>query len=136
MRIPGLVFMMTAAAFAACRPAPAPPPAPAPEPEVLPTPIVVPTPPPTRVLLQHLVDSVLAAPMWRNARWGILMVDAERGDTLVTHDADRLFMPASNQKLLTGAIALTTLGPDYRWRTPVLLHLLATGAAAAIAACT
>ena len=122
MRIPGLVFMMTAAAFAACRPAPAPPPAPAPEPEVLPTPIVVPTPPPTRVLLQHLVDSVLAAPMWRNARWGILMVDAERGDTLVTHDADRLFMPASNQKLLTGAIALTTLGPDYRWRTPVLLH--------------
>jgi D-alanyl-D-alanine carboxypeptidase/D-alanyl-D-alanine-endopeptidase (penicillin-binding protein 4) len=122
MRIPGLVFMFTAAAFTACRPAPAPPPAPAPEPEVLPTPIVVPTPPPTRVLLQHLVDSVLAAPMWRNARWGILMVDAERGDTLVTHDADRLFMPASNQKLLTGAIALTTLGPDYRWRTPVLLH--------------
>jgi D-alanyl-D-alanine carboxypeptidase/D-alanyl-D-alanine-endopeptidase (penicillin-binding protein 4) len=121
MRIRALLAL-TVGAFAACRPAPAPPPALAPEPEVLPTPIIVPSPPSARVVLQQLVDSVLAAPMWRNARWGILMVDAERGDTLVTHDADRLFMPASNQKLLTGAIALTTLGPDYRWRTPVLLH--------------
>jgi len=65
---------------------------------------------------------VLAAPMWRNARWGLLIVDAERGDTILSNDADKLFMPASNEKLLTGAIALQTLGPDYRWRTPVLLH--------------
>ena len=72
--------------------------------------------------LQHTVDSIVAAPMWRNARLGILVVDPETGDTLVSHDADRLFMPASNQKLLTGAIATTVLGPDYRWRTPVLLH--------------
>jgi D-alanyl-D-alanine carboxypeptidase/D-alanyl-D-alanine-endopeptidase (penicillin-binding protein 4) len=73
-------------------------------------------------VLQGLVDSVLAAPMWRNARWGMLVVDAERGDTLVTHDADRLFMPASNQKLLTGAIAMQRLGPDFRWRTPTFLR--------------
>jgi len=79
-------------------------------------------PPTTRAIVQGIVDSVLAAPMWRNARWGMLIVDAERGDTLVSHDADRLFMPASNQKLLTGAIALQRLGPDFRWRTPVLLH--------------
>lgn len=72
--------------------------------------------------LQHTVDSIVGAPMWRNARLGILVVDPETGDTLVSHDADRLFMPASNQKLLTGAIATTVLGPDYRWRTPVLLH--------------
>ncbi|GAB1344684.1 D-alanyl-D-alanine carboxypeptidase/D-alanyl-D-alanine endopeptidase [Gemmatimonas sp.] len=73
-------------------------------------------------LLRHTVDSVVAAPMWRNARLGILVVDPESGDTLASHDADRLFMPASNQKLLTGAIATTLLGPDFRWRTPVLLH--------------
>ena len=77
--------------------------------------------PGTRDTLQYLVDSVLAAPMWRNARWGILLVDAERNDTILSHDADRLFMPASNQKLLTAAIALQHLGPDFRWRTPVLL---------------
>lgn len=81
-----------------------------------------PAAPTTQSIVQGIVDSVLAAPMWRNARWGLLIVDAERGDTMLTHDADRLFMPASNQKLLTGAIALQTLGPDYRWRTPVLLH--------------
>ena len=78
--------------------------------------------PTTAMVLQGIVDSVLAAPMWRNARWGMLIVDAERGDTIVSHDADRLFMPASNQKLLTAAIAAQTLGVDYRWRTPVLLH--------------
>jgi D-alanyl-D-alanine carboxypeptidase/D-alanyl-D-alanine-endopeptidase (penicillin-binding protein 4) len=78
--------------------------------------------PTTRAILQGIVDSVLAAPMWSNARWGLLIVDAERGDTILSNDADRLFMPASNEKLLTGAIALQTLGPDYRWQTPVLLH--------------
>lgn len=82
---------------------------------------VVPTPG-VREVLRGIADSVLAAPMWRNARWGMLVVDPERGDTLLSHDADRLFMPASNQKLLTGAIALEVLGPDYQWRTPVLLH--------------
>lgn len=79
-------------------------------------------------VLRYTVDSVVAAPMWRNARLGILVVDPESGDTLVSHDADRLFMPASNQKLLTGAIATTLLGPEFRWRTPVLLHGVQRGA--------
>jgi D-alanyl-D-alanine carboxypeptidase/D-alanyl-D-alanine-endopeptidase (penicillin-binding protein 4) len=97
--------------------------APRPEPAaaVLMPPASAPSPT-TQGILQGIVDSVLAAPMWRNARWGLLIVDAERGDTILSNDADKLFMPASNEKLLTGAIALQTLGPDYRWRTPVLLH--------------
>lgn len=85
-------------------------------------PAAVVRPPNVREVLRGIADSVLAAPMWRNARWGMLVVDAQRGDTLLSHDADRLFMPASNQKLLTGAIALEVLGPDHQWRTPVLLH--------------
>jgi D-alanyl-D-alanine carboxypeptidase/D-alanyl-D-alanine-endopeptidase (penicillin-binding protein 4) len=84
--------------------------------------------PTTQALLQAYVDSVRAAPMWRNARWGILLVHPARGDTLLALDADRLFMPASNQKLLTGAIALERLGPTYRWQTPVLLHGVQRGA--------
>lgn len=79
-------------------------------------------PPSTKQRVQYTIDSIVSAPMWRNARLGILVVDPEAGDTLVSHDADRLFMPASNQKLLTGAIATTLLGPEFRWRTPVLLH--------------
>jgi D-alanyl-D-alanine carboxypeptidase/D-alanyl-D-alanine-endopeptidase (penicillin-binding protein 4) len=72
--------------------------------------------------VRALADSVLRAPAWSNARWGILIVDAASGDTIVSHDADKLFMPASNQKLLTAAIALQHLGPDFTWQTPVLLH--------------
>jgi serine-type D-Ala-D-Ala carboxypeptidase/endopeptidase (penicillin-binding protein 4) len=79
-------------------------------------------PPKAREIVRHLADSAIGAPMWRNARWGVLIVDPASGDTLFAHDADRLFMPASNQKLLTGAVALQVLGPDYRWRTPVLLR--------------
>ncbi len=97
-------------------------PVPAVRPEPTPPPIALAPAPTTRQRLRGVLDSVLAAPMWRNARWGILVVDPVAGDTLVSHDADRLFMPASNQKLLTGAIAVERLGPDYRWRTPVLLQ--------------
>lgn len=72
--------------------------------------------------LRATTDSIVASPAFRNARWGILLVDPARSDTLLSVDPDRLFMPASNQKLLTGAAALLTLGPSYRWRTPVLLE--------------
>lgn len=101
------------------QPEPAPPP-------VNPSPVVV-AAPTTKALVQAFVDSVKAAPMWRNARWGMLVVDPVRGDTLVALDADRIFMPASNQKLLTAAIAMERLGPDFRWRTPVLLAGRARG---------
>jgi len=83
---------------------------------------VVSEPPSFGETMRALADSAASAPMWRNARWGMLIVDVTSGDTLVSRDADRLFMPASNQKLLTAAIAVQQLGLDYRWRTPVLLR--------------
>jgi len=63
---------------------------------------------------------MLAAPDTRHARWGVLIVDPERGDTLYSHDAGKLFVPASNMKLVTAAVALEALGPDYRYPTPIL----------------
>lgn len=59
---------------------------------------------------------ILAAP-FRNAHWGVLVIDPQTGDTIYSRNAGKLFMPASNQKLITGAAALTLLGPDYRFRT-------------------
>jgi serine-type D-Ala-D-Ala carboxypeptidase/endopeptidase (penicillin-binding protein 4) len=61
---------------------------------------------------------VQAAPVDKG-EWGLLVVDAVTGETLYEKNADKYFVPASNMKLLTTALALDTLGPDYRFRTTV-----------------
>jgi D-alanyl-D-alanine carboxypeptidase/D-alanyl-D-alanine-endopeptidase (penicillin-binding protein 4) len=50
----------------------------------------------------------------------VVVQSLDNGQVLYRRNAERLFMPASNQKILTGAVALARLGPDFRWRTPVL----------------
>jgi serine-type D-Ala-D-Ala carboxypeptidase/endopeptidase (penicillin-binding protein 4) len=71
----------------------------------------------SRAALQTYADSLIADPMFRTAHWGVLVVDPGTGDTLYSRNAGKLFMPASNQKLLTGATALAQLGPDFRFVT-------------------
>ena len=71
----------------------------------------------TRGVLRASIDSLVNDPMFRNANWGVLIVEPTSGDTLYSRNAGKLFMPASNQKLLTGAVALAQLGPDYRFST-------------------
>jgi len=72
--------------------------------------------------LRAAIDSMADAPEFANAHWGILIVDPERGDTLYSRNAGKLFMPASNMKILTSATALTLLGPDYRYQTTFAAH--------------
>lgn len=71
------------------------------------------------VALRHAVDSMVSAPQFRSAQLGILVVDPVSGDTLVSHNAGKLFIPASNQKILTGAVALQLLGPGFRFSTTI-----------------
>ena len=49
--------------------------------------------------------------------WGLLIVDAQTGETLFEQNADRYFVPASNMKLFATALALAKLGPEYRFHT-------------------
>lgn len=96
------------------------------EPQPLHPPVLV--PPSAREVFRASVDSMVADVQWKNAHWGILIVDPERGDTLYAHNADKLFMPASNQKIVTGAVGLSQLGPEFQWRTAVELRGVTSGA--------
>jgi D-alanyl-D-alanine carboxypeptidase/D-alanyl-D-alanine-endopeptidase (penicillin-binding protein 4) len=51
--------------------------------------------------------------------WGILIVDAKDAHLLFAENADRYFVPASNMKLFTTALALATLGPDFKFKTTI-----------------
>jgi D-alanyl-D-alanine carboxypeptidase/D-alanyl-D-alanine-endopeptidase (penicillin-binding protein 4) len=72
-----------------------------------------------REALRHAIDSLVSDPRFENAHLGVLIVNPETGDTLYSRNAGKLFMPASNQKILTSAVALAQLGPDYRYHTVI-----------------
>jgi D-alanyl-D-alanine carboxypeptidase/D-alanyl-D-alanine-endopeptidase (penicillin-binding protein 4) len=62
-------------------------------------------------------DALLGPAPASKGEWGLLVVDAEKGETLYEQNADKYFAPASNMKLFSTALALAKLGPDFRFRT-------------------
>ena len=56
----------------------------------------------------------------RSGTWSASVLSLSRGDTLFANNADVPVLPASTMKLLTAAIALERLGPNYRFSTDVL----------------
>lgn len=56
----------------------------------------------------------------RSGTWSSSVISLSRGDTLFAANADIPVLPASTMKLLTAAIALDRLGPNYRFSTDVL----------------
>lgn len=71
----------------------------------------------SRAQLKHEIDSLVAQREFRDAHFGVLVVDPDKGDTLYSLNAGKLFMPASNMKIVTGSASLAQLGPDYTYRT-------------------
>lgn len=65
------------------------------------------------------VEAALAEAQADKGYWAVLVTDADTGETLYTLNAHRYFTPASNTKLFTTALAMATLGPDYRFRTSI-----------------
>ena len=62
-------------------------------------------------------EALLATTPTSKGEWGLLVVDAESGETLYEQNADKYFVPASNMKLFATALALAKLGPEYRFHT-------------------
>lgn len=82
-----------------------------------------PTPSPgqasTTANLVDKINAFIQAPAYKQAHWGLLVLDLKSGESLYEHDADKLFVPASVTKLYSVAAALDALGADYRFETPV-----------------
>jgi len=71
--------------------------------------------------LASKIEKLMASsPAARSAFWGIQMVDLASGKTLYEQNPGHFFMPASNTKLFTTALALTRLGPDFTFSTRIV----------------
>jgi D-alanyl-D-alanine carboxypeptidase/D-alanyl-D-alanine-endopeptidase (penicillin-binding protein 4) len=94
---------------AACTPAsPTVSPAPQPAPAVA-----------ARPSIAGALDSIFNDTAFASAHWGVLVRSLESGETLYARNAGRMFVPASNMKIVTAAAALEGLGPDYRYTTRI-----------------
>ena len=83
---------------------------------------VAPPPGPARAAdsperLRADLDRIFDDPNFALAQWGVEILSLDRGDLLYARNAGKLYMPASNNKVLTSAVALVRLGPDFRWTT-------------------
>ena len=70
--------------------------------------------------LASAVDRVLDSYGDDRNSWGINIRSLATGEDLYSLNADNLFMPASNLKLIVTAAALDRLGPDFTYVTSVL----------------
>ena len=89
------------------------------EPITAPEPIVVGPPPRPVQVLQAEIDTLLADPAFANAHWGVMVQSVETGEIMYRHNQRKLFMPASNMKVVTASVALAQLGADHRFRTRI-----------------
>ncbi len=66
--------------------------------------------------MQQKIEALLAQKEFSNVQFGISITDAG-GGKLFSFNENASLIPASNQKLLTGACGLLHFGPDYRFKT-------------------
>lgn len=69
--------------------------------------------------LSWVIDSLMARPELAGAKIGILVESLATGEILYERNADEPLVPASNMKIVTGAVALSVLRPDFTFVTEV-----------------
>lgn len=66
-------------------------------------------------MLTEKIDSVFNDEMFANAFWGAKIISLSDSSVLYSRNENKLFMPASNEKILTTSTGLKVLGADFRY---------------------
>ncbi len=67
--------------------------------------------------LQQKIDNRFNDSLFAHAHWGALIKSLKTGKVWYERNSNKMFMPASNEKILSGSAALVTLGPDFTFTT-------------------
>ena len=70
--------------------------------------------------LRQDLSMIFTGRQMADAQWGVAIYSLDRNEFLFEQNAHKLYIPASNEKLITAAAALLRLGPEYRFKTRVL----------------
>ena len=63
------------------------------------------------------LDRIFSDRKFAGGYWGVQVYSLDHSEILYARNPSSLFIPASNNKIITAAVALLCLGPDYRFRT-------------------
>lgn len=75
----------------------------------------------SRTAVVRQLEDIFNPRKLRNARSGVMVVQAGTTDTLYVQDGQKSFVPASNMKLYTTAAAIDTLGADWQYETKFMM---------------
>lgn len=67
------------------------------------------------------IDDIFSDPNFNSSNWGVVIKSLETGEYLYKRNEDKLFIPASNLKLITTAAGLIDLGPNYKYKTDIYM---------------
>src|SRR5579885_1029355 len=69
--------------------------------------------------LASRIPQIMERPEFAHANFGIEFYDLASGKVLYSHNAGKMFVPASTTKILSEGTLLDKLGPDYRFHTKI-----------------
>lgn len=69
--------------------------------------------------LREQLDDIFNDPNFSHANWGVIIQSFQTGEYFYKRNEDKLFIPASNLKILTSAAGLLLLGENYRFSTDI-----------------